>query len=48
MDLTGSQENLKRFKRKLRVEVIPVSAVTGKGLEALAEHIWRTLNPGED
>jgi GTP-binding protein len=44
MDLTGSQENLKRFKRKLRVEVIPVSAVTGKGLEALAEHIWRTLN----
>jgi len=48
MDLTGSQENLKRFKRKLRVEVIPVSAVTGKGLEALAERIWRTLNPGED
>jgi GTP-binding protein len=48
MDLTGSQEHLKRFKRRLRVEVIPVSAVTGKGLEALAERIWRTLNGGED
>jgi GTP-binding protein len=43
MDLTGSQENLKTFREALGAEVIPISAVTGKGLPQLTQRIWKAL-----
>ncbi len=43
MDLTGSDEKLKDLADQLGVEVIPISAVTGKGLERLTERIWTVL-----
>jgi len=48
MDLTGSTEALKRLKDELGVEVIPISAVTGRGLEQLTERIWALLNEQGD
>lgn len=48
MDLTESRDNLARFKKELGVNVIPISAVTGKGLDVLTEHIWKMLHPQED
>ena len=44
MDLTDSQEHLQRFQEALGVGVIPISAVTGRGLEQLVETIWRLLD----
>ncbi len=43
MDLTGSGENLSRLQDDLQVEVIPISAATGEGLERLTERIWEAL-----
>jgi GTP-binding protein len=43
MDLTGSAERLKRFRKAVGVDVTPISAVTGKGLDELTGRIWRTL-----
>jgi len=43
MDLTGSQENLKRFQDTIGVDVIPISAAEGKGLNVLIEKIWKVL-----
>ncbi len=43
MDLTGSRENLKRFRDEVDVEVLAVSGVTGAGLEPLTERIWTAL-----
>jgi len=43
MDLTDSEEHLAEFVAKLGREVSPISAVTGKGLEALGELIWRRI-----
>ena len=43
MDMTDAQENLERLSNDLGVEVIPISAVTGQGLEQLTEKIWCTL-----
>ena len=47
MDLTESDEHLaefsKKFSKKLDAEVIPISAVTGKGLGVLKEKIWAKL-----
>lgn len=43
MDLTGSGENLERLADELGIEVIPISAVTGAGLERLTERIWTVL-----
>ena len=42
-DLTDAKENLRRLKKELGVEIFPISAVTGKGLETLAQHIWERL-----
>jgi GTP-binding protein len=40
MDLEGASENLKRFKRKFRkVEVIPISAASREGIDALRERL---------
>jgi GTP-binding protein len=44
MDLTGSKENLQRLEEKLDVQVVPISAVTGEGLERLTKRIWEMLH----
>jgi len=43
MDLTKSQENLKRFRDAIGVDVIPISAARGDGLDVLTEKIWKVL-----
>jgi len=43
MDLTGSDERLAEFSKAIAAPVIPISAVTGKGLEALGEVIWQKV-----
>jgi len=43
MDLTGSAEQADRLAEAVGGDVIPISAVTGKGLEALAERLWTEL-----
>jgi GTP-binding protein len=48
MDLTGADQNLQRFIREVGVDVLPISGVTGKGLDALKERIWQLLHPRED
>lgn len=47
MDLTGSQENLKRLRDAVGAEVIPISGATGQGVPQLGEHIWRRLHPDQ-
>lgn len=39
MDVTEARENLKIFKRKIKKEIFPISAVTGEGLDALLQKI---------
>ncbi len=48
MDLTDSDEMLKRFRDKVNDEVFEISAVTGQGLEKLAEKIWQVLQQQEE
>ena len=48
MDLTEARENLKAFEKKLGKKVLAISAVTGKGLEAVVERIWETIHPREE
>lgn len=48
LDLTDAEEHLHRLEEALDVKVWPISAVTGKGLEALTEAIWQQLHPTED
>ncbi|MDP7289321.1 MAG: GTPase ObgE, partial [Phycisphaerae bacterium] len=43
MDLTGSDERLAEFSKAIDAPVIAISAVTGKGLEALGERIWQKV-----
>jgi len=43
MDLTGSEASLHRLEEAIGREIIPVSAVTGQGLERLGEQIWQAL-----
>lgn len=43
IDLTGSDENVKRLAKAARCKVITISAVTGKGLNDLMEAIWDRL-----
>jgi len=43
MDLTGSDQRLAKFSKAIDAPVIPISAVTGHGLEALGEVIWRKV-----
>jgi GTPase len=48
MDLTGAADGLKRLKRALKGKpVFPISGVSGEGLPALAEKIWKRLHAGE-
>ena len=41
MDLPEAKVNLKTFKKKIKVEVIPISAATGEGLDELKERLKR-------
>jgi GTP-binding protein len=43
MDLTDSDEHLAELREAVDAPVLAISAVTGKGLEALAEAIWQHL-----
>jgi GTPase len=44
MDLTGAEDNLKRLKKSLKGrKIFAVSGVTGEGLAALAEELWKRL-----
>ena len=43
-DLTESREHLAAFTEAAGAEVIPISAVTGAGLDVLTERIWRELH----
>jgi GTP-binding protein len=43
MDLTDSDKNLRRLRRAIGVEVVPISAVTGQGLQQLLRRIWQEL-----
>ncbi len=45
MDLPQAAENLKRFKRKFKEEVISVSAMEGKGLDKLVNRLRELLQP---
>jgi GTPase len=47
MDLTDSDAHLEDLRKQLGVEITAISAVTGRGLEALAERIWNSLPPEE-
>lgn len=40
MDLTGADENVAALKAELERDVFPISGVTGRGLDALAEALW--------
>ena len=43
MDLTEAREHFEPFQSALGTEVLPVSAVTGQGMEDLTEAVWRQL-----
>jgi len=43
MDLTGAEEGMARLSEGLEVEVLPISAVTGKGLKELLGRILQVL-----
>ncbi|HDZ22750.1 hypothetical protein LCGC14_0451510 [marine sediment metagenome] len=45
MDLTDSDAHLAELRSAVDCDVIAISAVTGRGLEALTEAIWRRLHP---
>jgi len=46
MDLEGAKENLKRFKQRFkRVEIIPISAEKGEGIDALKERLLDIIKP---
>ena len=47
MDLTGSEEGVARLREELGIEVLPISGVTGRGLDVLTERIWQELHPEE-
>lgn len=41
IDLPEARENLKTFKKKIKVEVLPISAATGEGLDELRDRLKR-------
>ncbi len=43
MDLPESAENLKRFKKKVKKVIHPVSCVTGEGIDKLLEAVYKKL-----
>lgn len=43
MDLTGARKNLNALRKEIGVEVIPISAVTGRGLPTLVKILFEKL-----
>ena len=43
MDLPASAENLARFRAKFPVPVVPISCVSGEGLNELREVLWKAV-----
>ena len=39
MDMPEAKENLKKFKRKIKKEIFPLSAITGEGMETLLNRL---------
>ncbi len=39
MDILEAKENLKRFRRKIKKQIFPISAATGEGLKELLNHV---------
>jgi GTP-binding protein len=48
MDLSGAEQNLRKLRRKLGIEVIGISAVTGKNLKNLLKRIAEMLWPAQE
>ncbi len=48
IDLGGSDAKLRAFRKALGVEISAISAVTGKGLDALTRRIWKSLAELDD
>ncbi|MGA2266104.1 MAG: GTPase ObgE [Phycisphaerae bacterium] len=48
MDLGGSKEHLRAFRKAVDVEVIPISAVSGQGLAELTRRIRKALEALDD
>ncbi|MFA5338930.1 MAG: GTPase ObgE [Candidatus Omnitrophota bacterium] len=44
MDIPAAKENLKRFKEKIKKDIIPISAKTGDGTKELVEMIVKKLD----
>lgn len=44
MDLTDAPERLGELRETLGVDVLAISAVTGRGLEPMVEQVWRLLS----
>ncbi len=47
-DLTGSEDAVRKFEESVGKKAFAISAVTGKGLEALTEHIWNLVQEQPD
>ena len=43
MDLPESVDNLEKLRQALDIEIHPISAATGQGIEELIEKTWRLL-----
>ncbi len=43
MDLTGADQALAAFRRKIKREVVPISGATGRGIDVLTERVWALL-----
>ncbi len=48
VDLPQAEENFKKFKKRINKEVLPISALTGKGLKELLNHIIKNLEEIRD
>lgn len=48
IDLTGGVEAAHRLSRAIETEVLPISAVAGKGIPVLAERLWALIQRVKD
>ncbi len=44
MDLPEAKENLENFRKQVKKEVLPISAVTGEGVKKVIWEIWGKIN----
>ena len=43
MDLPAAAENLRRFKKKIKKPIYPISCVTGEGIKELLEAVYKKV-----